>query len=250
MLATTSLVAGAALMLVAGVGSLVDRVAAQEPQPEEPRPAPTSGERLFQRDCAHCHGPDGEGTSRGPGIREAGTAGIRFMLTTGRMPISEPTAAIKRQPAHYSGDQIDLLVDYAESFTTGPEVPVVEVEELKLPEGGQLFRLHCAACHQMVGTGGVLVGSRQAPTLHPSTAEEVVEAIRFGPGTMPQYSEEQITVEEANAIASYVELEIRQPTDSGGISIGHFGPFAEGAVAWVGGIGGLLALAGWIGRRT
>lgn len=226
-------------------------VSAQEPQPREERPRPGSVERLFQRDCAVCHGPDGDGTSRGPSLEESGTAGIRFMLSTGRMPISDPDQVpLKRRPAFYTEDQIEALTEYAERFTTGPEVPEPEIDPLLMPDGGKQFRASCAACHQMVGTGGVLLGSKQAPTLHHSTPEEVVAAIRFGPGTMPAFTEDQITVDQANAIASYIELEIRHPRDEGGIAIGHFGPWSEGFVAWFGGIGTLLVVAGWIGKRT
>lgn len=243
----------AALLAAALALTLVwfGEVAAQEPQPPEERPRPETAERLFQRDCAHCHGPEGDGTSRGPSLEESGTAGVKFMLTTGRMPISDPDQVpLKRQPPAYTAEQIEALTDYTEAFTTGPPVPVPNVEPLLVPEGGKQFRASCAACHQMVGTGGVLVGSKQAPSLHRSTPEEVLAAIRFGPGTMPAFSEDQITEDQADAIASYIELVIRHPRDEGGLAIGHFGPWSEGFVAWFGGIGSLLVAAGWIGKRT
>ena len=244
----------AAVLMAAAFGlSLVwvGQVAAQEPQPPEERPRPETAERLFQRDCAHCHGPDGDGTSRGPSLEESGTAGVKFMLSTGRMPISDQDQVpLKRQEPAYTAEQIEALTDYTEAFTSGPPVPDPNVDHLLVAEGGKQFRASCAACHQMVGTGGVLVGNKQAPNLHESTAEEVVAAIRFGPGTMPAYSEDQITEEQANAIASYIELVIQRPRDEGGIAIGHFGPWSEGFVAWFGGIGSLLFAAGWIGKRT
>ncbi|MDP8960738.1 MAG: cytochrome c, partial [Actinomycetota bacterium] len=141
------------------------------------------------------------------------------------------------------------LVDYIGTFISGPPVPEVEVDPELMAEGGQLYRLNCAACHQFVGVGGPLIGSDEAPTLHHASPTEVVETIRVGPGTMPEFSEEQLSEEEAQAIASFVALVIQAPRDEGGSAIGHYGPFAEGFVAWMS-MGALLLAALWMGRRT
>lgn len=219
--------------------------------PLEERPDPDEGEQLFLRDCAVCHGFDGTGTARGPDITDDGTGGTHFMLTSGYMPIHDPDEPLRRKQPFYDEREIELLVDHVAGIVrSGPPVPDVEPDPAVIAEGGELFRLHCAACHQFLGTGGVLVGANEAPTLHHSTPVETVEAVRFGPGTMPMFSESEIDEDQAAAIATYVALGIRQPRDEGGISIGHFGPWSEGFVAWFGGLGAILLGCAWIGKRT
>lgn len=220
-------------------------------EPLLPRPEATDGEQRFQRDCAVCHGPEGRGSPRGPSLQGTGTAGVHFYVSTGRMPIADPGVEIRRRQPVYSPEEIEELLEYTGTILGGPDAAgEVEVSPVLLARGGTAFRLNCASCHQFMGTGGVLIGEPSAPSLTVSTAAQVVEAIRVGPGTMPKYSEEEITEEDARAIASYVALEIQEPSDDGGLSLGHFGPVTEGAVAWGAGMLALLAAARWIGRRT
>ncbi|HEX2027406.1 MAG TPA: c-type cytochrome [Nitriliruptorales bacterium] len=218
-------------------------------EPLKPRPE-ADPKRIFDRDCAVCHGTDGRGGSRGPSLKDVGEASVHFYLTTGYMPIRHPDEGLRRREPVYTEAEIDALVEYVGGFITGPHVPDVEVEETKVEKGGEVFRLNCAQCHQFIGTGGIVVGSNEAPALHQTSAVEVVEAIRIGPGTMPKFSEEQISEEDAQAVASFIALEVQEPTDDGGFSLGRFGPFSEGLVSWVVGMGALLVAAGWIGKRT
>lgn len=229
---------------------------AQGTEQQEPRGEAASPKQLFQRDCAICHGTSGQGTARGPDLTNVGTAAIDFMVRTGRMPPPNPaldryelTVDLPHAEPQYDESEIEALVDYTGTFIGGPEVPDVHVDEALEAEGGQLFRLNCASCHQFAGVGGVLIDSGEAPTLHLSSPIEVAEAIRIGPGTMPAFPERVLNEEEVNAIASYVE-ELRHPRDEGGIALIHYGPFSEGAIAWLIGIGALLVTAKWIGRRT
>lgn len=236
-------------------GTLAATAVAQEAPPEEPAamesgPDEDHGRELFRRDCVYCHGPDGAGTNRGPGIRDRGAAGIDFVLRTGRMPIDDPDQGLDRRTPLYSADEIAAIVAYARSFVDGPDIPDVDVDEDTIAHGGELFRLHCAACHQMVGTGGILIGDRAAPALLATEPIETGEAIRFGPGTMPQYPDDVLSDGDVDAIVTYIDLEIQQATDRGGLPIGHFGPWTEGAVAWFIGVGALLLISLWIGRRT
>lgn len=218
-------------------------------EPLKPRPE-ADPKRIFDRDCATCHGTDGRGGSRGPSLKEVGTASVHLYLTTGYMPIRHPDEGLRRREPAYTQEEIDTLVEHVGGFITGPPVPDVQVEETKVSKGGQVYRLNCAQCHQFVGTGGILIGSNQAPPLHQTTPVEVVEAIRIGPGTMPKFSEDEISDEDAEAVASFIALEVQQPTDDGGFSLGHFGPFSEGLLSWTVGIGALLVAAAWIGKRT
>jgi mono/diheme cytochrome c family protein len=75
-----------------------------------------AGAFLYGRDCASCHGIDGQGTDRGVTLEGLGGAGISYVLTTGRMPIPEPTSTIRRSSPQYDPDEIRALVAYAETL--------------------------------------------------------------------------------------------------------------------------------------
>lgn len=200
-------------------------------------------------DCAYCHGAEGGGTTNGPSIRLAGTAAVDFMVRTGRMPLSSPDARPVRHTSRYSRAERDALVAYTASFVRGPEVPTVTSKDGDLQRGSKLYSENCATCHQAAGGGGALAFGHVAPPLRHADATEVVEAMRVGPGTMPIFNRESLNPAEATAIATYVQ-ELRHPRDRGGASLGHLGPVPEGLVAWVVGLGSLLAIARLLGTRN
>lgn len=234
--------------------SLVGRaVHAAEPKGAEkyrPLPPADSPQELWLRDCAVCHGADASGTSRGPDLREVGTASVHFTLTTGYMPLDDPRHRMRRREPRYTQAEIDGLTAYVGTMIKGPQYKEVSSDPKLVVKGGELYREHCAACHQFAGTGGILIDDRPAPTLHWATATEVSEAIRTGPGTMPSFSEKTISDEESKAIASFVVDELRDPTDVGGLAVGHTGPFSEGLITWAVALVAILAGCYWIGRRT
>jgi ubiquinol-cytochrome c reductase cytochrome c subunit len=210
--------------------------------------APFEPGAVFLRDCATCHGATGEGTPRGPQIRNAGGALTDYELSTGRMPLTRPDDLPKRRPPRYSRPEINALVDYVSAFGGGGvPVPTVDINGADLPRGGELFRLNCAACHSWSGTGGALLG-REAPPVTASTPVEVAEVIRTGPGSMPSFGAESLSDEDVRAVAAYVEL-LHHPDDRGGTPLLHLGPLPEGAVAWIVGIGAMLLFVSWVGER-
>ena len=89
---------------------------------------------------------------------------------------------------------------------------------------------------------------KEAPALRESTPLQVAEAIRAGPTTMPEYGEDVLSEHQVNSIVRYV-MYLREPEDRGGYPIWHFGPFAEGLVGVVVGLGALLLAVLWIGER-
>ena len=223
-----------------------------------------TGKQLYLRDCAWCHGDRGEGTETGPDVitDTNGPAMNDFMLSTGRMPIEHPKAkAVNRTPA-YSQDQIDSIVDHMRTFDApGPEIPVVELEG-DLAHGLTLYQENCAACHSTTAIGGALTPGREpdaegqlatrtslvAPSLHGSTAVQIAEATRVGPGTMPVFSEETMPNDELSAIARYV-LYLQDPADPGGAPAGRVGPVIEGGIGWILGVGLLVIFIRWIGTK-
>ena len=220
-----------------------------------------AGEVLFQRDCAVCHGPQGIGTTKARAITDVGTATIDFVLRTGRMPLPDPEAEIRRDaarrpngtPVEYTEKEMADIVAYAEEWVSGPEIPptrAVARGQEALAQGGELWRRNCAACHQLAGQGGVLLEDVEIPAMGDVTPLVAAEAIRAGPGSMPAFDEATLSDDEVAEVTLFVERELQRPTDAGGWSIGHFGPFAEGLVTWALAIPAVLVGAAWIGRRT
>lgn len=196
-------------------------------------------EQVWLRDCAVCHGADALGTGRGPSLAGSGRAFTHYMLTTGRMPIGDPDEKIERRRPAYPSAMVAALVDHvAELAPGGPDIPEVDATAGDVAEGGRLYRGQCAACHAWSAEGGALL-EREAPPLGPSTPVQIAEAIRIGPGTMPAFGAAALSDEDVASVIAYVRY-LDDPRDVGGQPLWHLGPLAEGAVAWVAGIGFLL----------
>lgn len=204
-------------------------------------------EFVYLRDCASCHGEQGIGTPRGPSLVGVGPASVDYYVATGRMPIATEDEPVRRRRPKYSPELISGLVDHVASFGSGgPDIPHVDPKEGDVARGGELFRLQCAACHAWAGNGGALL-QVDAPSVLPATATQVAEAIRAGPGTMPVFGTGALNEEELADVVAYVE-QLRSPDNRGGHPIWHLGPLAEGAIAWVIGMGLLYAAMRWIGE--
>jgi ubiquinol-cytochrome c reductase cytochrome c subunit len=226
--------------LVAGLHQVVAQPSSTSAPPAE------RGAQIWTSDCAFCHGPTGKGTFQGPDITQAGTAAVSFQVSTGRMPKAYP---LHREKPTYSPADIQALVQYTTGFVTGPAVPSVDVAAADVANGGELYRLNCAACHQMVGSGGVLAYDVVVPSLHESTPAQVVEAMRTGPGQMPVFDRTTFSDAEAADIAAYVNL-LHHPDDRGGLNLGHFGPVPEGLVAITLGLGAMVLITRLLGTRS
>jgi ubiquinol-cytochrome c reductase cytochrome c subunit len=221
--------------------------------------APTGdGRTLYMRDCAWCHGNQGQGTDRGP-LLTVGTNGpamTDFMLRTGRMPIHDPDQRVSRQDSIYTSRDIEAITEFVETFgTPGPDIPHPDPRRGDLGEGANLYQDNCAACHASTGIGGALsVGGGPAkataiaPPLNEATPREVAESMLVGPGTMPVFGPETFTHEEVDSILRYVEY-LQTPDNKGGLPMGRIGPWSEGAAGWIIGFGPLLLLVMWIGKK-
>lgn len=223
-----------------------------------------SGEEIYKRDCAFCHGTRGAGTDSGPDLisERNGPALTDFMLRTGRMPIDEPDDPIVGGRPHLDEREIEAVVDYVSSFGgEGPAVPDPHPERGDVSQGMRFYQDSCAACHSTTGIGGTLTEGAQSdlsgavarrsgvavPSVLGSTPLEIAEAIRTGPGTMPPFSEETFDDAEVDAIVAYIEHMKDEDVDRGGASIGRIGPVAEGAVALLVGLVALVLFTRWIG---
>jgi ubiquinol-cytochrome c reductase cytochrome c subunit len=208
--------------------------------------APADGQELYLSTCATCHGPDGRGTINGPSLVDAGPASIDFYLRTGRMPLSAPGDPQWRQEPVFTQPQIDAIVQHASRLGTGPQIPQVTTAGADLRLGWERFINDCAACHGPSGSGGSVGAGVFAPSLGRADPRTVAEAVLIGPGAMPKFAYAQ---EEIDAVAAYVEY-LRTEPSPGGISLGGTGPVPEGFVAIVVGLGLIVLVTRWIGRRT
>ncbi|HSL10104.1 MAG TPA: c-type cytochrome [Actinomycetota bacterium] len=198
------------------------------------------GRRLYQSGCITCHGVDGRGTELGPSLEDVGTASVDFYLSTGRMPLANPGDQADRRPPVYTDPQIAAIVAYLRPLVAGgPEIPEVDIAGADLSRGALIFLDNCAACHG-AGAGGDSIGGGQiAPAVGGASPQQIVEAIRIGPGLMPRWGETTIEPADADAVAAYL-VWLRDNADEGGLQLGRVGAVAEGLVAMVVGIGLIL----------
>lgn len=242
----------AALLVLGGLYSVVapSRSTAAPVVPEEV----ARGQALYVQNCSSCHGLGGEGTSQAPDIRNVGAAAVHFQVSSGRMPMAGQAVQAPRRQNLYTDAEVQALADYVASLGTGPAIPApaqydpAGLSEEEIAKGGEIFRTNCSACHNFAGNGGALPNGVAAPPLTGDvTPQQILEALRTGPGQMPVFPESSLPDEDARAVIGYLTELHEQP--SGGSTLGGIGPVAEGFAAWVIGIGGLSLFAVWIASK-
>jgi ubiquinol-cytochrome c reductase cytochrome c subunit len=209
-----------------------------------------AGRELYEVSCITCHGDNLEGVpNRGPSLIGVGEAAVYFQVHTGRMPLARQEADASEKPPVFSDEEIDQLMAYVQANGGGPTLPSGDLRDGDLAEGGELFRLNCASCHNFVGEGGALSSGKAAPSLKDATDLELYTAMLTGPENMPVFGDNQLTTDEKRSIINYVQT-INGMEDPGGAGIGRIGPVSEGLVIWVVGIGALLFGVYWIGTKA
>ena len=206
------------------------------------------GQGIFSEACASCHGMALQGRPGiAPSLLGVGAGPVDFYMSTGRMPLANPTQEpIRARPA-FDAQRIAAVAAYVASFG-GPPAPVAQPAKGSLSFGMQQFTLNCAGCHQIVGRGGLTVDA-VVPDLQQATANQIAEAVRMGPYLMPHFDAKQISQYALDSIARYV-IWTRHPSNAGGWGIYNLGPIPEGLVAWLLGLGSLVLVARLIGERT
>jgi ubiquinol-cytochrome c reductase cytochrome c subunit len=212
--------------------------------------AVTAGQALYNRSCITCHGANLQGVPhRGPSLIGAGAAAVYFQVHTGRMPLARQEADAVEKPPVFSDAQIDQLMAFVESRGGGPLLPSGDLRDGDLAQGGELFRLNCASCHNFVGEGGALSSGKAAPSLHGADDLTIYAAMLTGPENMPVFGDNQITPSEKRAIINYIQT-VQEQADPGGAGIGRIGPVSEGLVIWVVGVGVLMFGVFWMGSKA
>jgi len=209
------------------------------------------GQQLYQTSCITCHGANLQGVlDRGPSLVGVGQAAAYFQLATGRMPAVENQAQMPRKEPYFTPTQIDDLAAYIQANGGGPEIPAAGLrDDSQVAMGGELFRLNCASCHNFTGQGGALSQGKYAPSLDPSTDEQIWGAMLSGPENMPKFGDGQLTAQEKAAIVAFIQNN-KATIEPGGLPLGGFGPAPEGLIAFLVGMGAIVAATLWMGSRA
>jgi ubiquinol-cytochrome c reductase cytochrome c subunit len=241
-----------AALLLTGVGysALAPGASAADDATGNPSNAVEAGRELYTRSCITCHGSNLQGVeNRGPSLIGVGEAAVYFQVHTGRMPLVRQEAQAPTHPVLFTDEEIDQLMAYVQANGGGPTLPSGDLRDGDLAQGGELFRLNCAQCHNFVGQGGALSSGKRAPALTDATDLEIYTAMLSGPENMPVFGDNQLTPEEKRSIINYVQT-IKAQADPGGAGVGRVGPVAEGLVIWVVGMGALLFGIFWMGTKA
>ena len=209
------------------------------------------GKKLFQANCATCHGLDLQGTPNGPSLYGVGELSVHFQVSTGRMPLQAQAPQAPQKPVQFTDEQIAAMAAFVQSTSPGPTFPSDEVldGEGDVAEGAELFRINCAMCHNVAGAGGALTEGKYAPNLHSTTPVNMYAAMVTGPQNMPVFNDLNLTPEDKRDVISYL-MYLQEAESPGGYALGSLGPVAEGLFIWIFGIGSLIALTVWITAKS
>jgi len=166
--------------------------------------------------------------------------------------MAAPGAQAPSKEVIYTDEQIAAMSAWVASLAPGPAIPSAEqldFADADVAEGGVLFRINCAQCHQAAGGGGALTQGKYAPSLMDATPQEIYEAMLTGPQSMPVFSDETLPVEEKQQILAYIDS-LQEAPSPGGMSLGRLGPVVEGLFMWTAVFAALIAAAVWIGIKA
>jgi len=241
-----------ALLGVGGSYAVATSAAPAEATSSNDQTAIDEGKRLYLEGCSSCHGLNAQGTSNGPTLIGAGAAAVHFQVSTGRMPMAAPGAQVGAKPPVYTDAEVAAMAAYIASLAPGPAIPTAEeldYSDADVAEGGVLFRINCAQCHQAAGGGGALTQGKYAPSLMDATPQEIFEAMLTGPQNMPVFGNGTLNVEDKQAIIAYV-MDLQEAPSPGGLALGRLGPVAEGLFLFAGVMVLFIGIAVWIGIRA
>jgi len=209
------------------------------------------GKKLFQANCATCHGLEAQGTANGPSLIGVGAAAVDFQVGTGRMPMQMQGPQAQQKPPQFTDEQTKQLAYYVASLGPGPDIPSDHLVNGggDAANGAELFRINCAMCHNVAGAGGALTEGKYAPALDKTSALHMYAAMVTGPQNMPVFSDMNLTTEDKRDIISSL-LWQQETVSPGGFTLGSLGPVSEGLFIWIFGIGTLIAVTVWITAKS
>jgi len=209
------------------------------------------GTKLFQANCATCHGLNLQGTSQGPTLIGVGAASVDFQVGTGRMPLAATGPQAEKKPVQFTAEQTFAMASFVASKGPGPAIPSDRYlqGDGNVATGAELFRVNCAMCHNVAGAGGALTEGKYAPSLGNIEATYVYSAMITGPQNMPVFNDQNISPQEKADIITYLRYLDETPS-VGGFGLGNIGPVSEGLFIWIFGLGALVAITVWMTAKS
>ncbi|GAA1338739.1 c-type cytochrome [Arthrobacter roseus] len=213
------------------------------------------GEKLFVANCATCHGMGASGSDEGPSLVGVGAAAVDFQVGTGRMPLQMSGPQALEKPVQFTDEQTSQLAAYVASLGTGPGIPEEQylqhddLEAEEIAEGGVIFRVNCAMCHNAAAAGGALTRGKFAPGLEDVSEKHIYEAMATGPQNMPVFNDANITPEDKEKVIGFLKT-IEAQGSPGGADLGSLGPVSEGLFIWVAGLGAIIGFTVWLTSRS
>lgn len=209
------------------------------------------GQALFAANCATCHGLNAQGSKDGPSLHGVGAASVDFQVATGRMPLAFQGPQGAQKPPQFTEAQTAALAEYVASLAPGPAIPADKylTGNGDIANGGVLFRVNCAMCHNVAGAGGALTQGKYAPGLQGVEAVHIYEAMVTGPQNMPVFNDMNLSPDEKADIISFLMYMEAHPSP-GGYGLGSIGPVSEGLFIWIIGLGGIVGVTVWIAARA
>src|SRR5690606_5799064 len=67
------------------------------------------GKKLFDANCASCHGLGAVGTGDGPSLIGVGAASVDFQVGTGRMPMAASGPQAEQKPPQFTDEQVKAM---------------------------------------------------------------------------------------------------------------------------------------------
>ncbi|MGO2659881.1 cytochrome bc1 complex diheme cytochrome c subunit [Mycetocola reblochoni] len=209
------------------------------------------GEKLFQANCATCHGFNLEGSDEAPSLIGVGAAAVDFQVGTGRMPMQAHNVQAPEKPVQFTDDQISSLAEYVASVAPGPAIPEEQYLDADgdAANGAELFRINCAMCHNVAGAGGALTEGKYAPSLMGVSEAHIYEAMITGPQNMPVFNDMNLSPEDKRDIITALKF-MENEVSVGGHPLSSLGPVAEGLFIWIFGLGSIIAVTVWITAKS
>jgi len=211
----------------------------------------TQGAKLFQANCATCHGLNLEGTKEGPSLLGVGAASVDFQVGTGRMPAAASGPQEEQKPPQFTAEETQALATFVASKAPGPAEPSKQYlgGNGDAAKGAELFRVNCAMCHNVAGAGGALTEGKFAPALTGVSAKHIYEAMITGPQNMPVFNDQNITPDQKADIITYLKYLDNNPSP-GGLDLGNLGPVSEGLFVWIFGLGAVIGVTIWLTAKS
>ncbi|HEY8319176.1 MAG TPA: cytochrome c [Amnibacterium sp.] len=209
------------------------------------------GKKLFQANCATCHGLALQGTAAGPSLVGVGAAAVDFQVGTGRMPLAQDAPQAEQKPPVFTDTQTKQLAAYVASVAPGPGIPESKYLQAdgNATRGAELFRINCAMCHNVAGAGGALTEGKYAPNLHDVSPTHIYEAMLTGPQNMPVFNDDNLSPQDKADIITALK-QTQQNENVGGFALGSLGPVAEGLFLWIFGLGAIVAFTVWLTAKA